>query len=166
MDGATVRSGRAGSIRGFLTAGALALLLTGCGAAPAAQETSAPAPVPSAAPSVVHPAAPQTTAPPTTVPQAAPAGTTLLWPVTDLAAAQNLQDRVDGGAQPWLLDPEEVAISYATTTYGWTAPETSSTVPGSVDLSDPSGGTAHLTLVQPVRAGSTGIWVVSAATRG
>jgi hypothetical protein len=149
-----VRSGTAGTVGGLLTAAALAVLLGGCGgASPPTQEAAAPP-------------APQSVAPQTTVPQAAPTGTALLWPVTDLAAAQELQTRVDNGAQPWTLDPEEVAISYATTTYGWTAPESESTAPGSVDLTDPSGGTAHVTLVQPVRAGSTGIWVVSAATRG
>jgi hypothetical protein len=152
VDGAKART-----VGGLLAAGALTLLLAACGGAvPPTQGASAASPS----------AAPQTTAPQTTVPQAAPTGTTLLWPVTDLPAAQQLQTRVDQGAQPWTLDPEEVAINYTTTTYGWTAPEPTSTAPGSVDLTDPSGGTAHVTLVQPVRAGSTGIWVVSAATRG
>jgi hypothetical protein len=97
-------------------------------------------------------------------PQAAPTGTPLLWPVTALDQAQSLQDQVDGGAQPWTLDPEEVAIGYATATWGWTNPEPTSGTPGAVTLSDPQ-GTAALTLVQPVRAGTTGIWVVSAASR-
>jgi hypothetical protein len=148
MDGATARR-----LGGLVSAGALVLLLVGCaGAAPPAQQPAPPSPRPSAAAQ-------------TTVPQAAPTGTTLLWPVTDIAAAQDLQTKVDGGAQPWTLDPEEVAVSYATSTYGWTDPEPTTTAPGSVDLTNPSGGTAHVTLVQPVRAGSTGIWVVSAATR-
>jgi len=103
-------------------------------------------------------------APPATVPQAAPTGTALLWPVTEQAAAQTLQDEVDRGAQPWTLDPEEVALNYATSTWGWTAPEPASTAPGTVTLTDPQ-GSATLTLVQPVRAGATGIWVVSTATR-
>jgi len=101
---------------------------------------------------------------PTTVPQAAPNGTALLWPVTDTAAAQQLQAAVDGGSQPWLLDPEEVATSYATQAWGWTDPEPTSSAPGTITLRDPK-GTAALTLVQPVRAGSTGIWVVSTAAR-
>ncbi|MCE0762822.1 hypothetical protein LWC35_07835 [Pseudonocardia kujensis] len=154
MDGA-----RARTTGGLLAGAALAALLAGCGGgAPPAQQAGA-----SPAPQTTAPATPD---PSTTVPRAAPTGTTLLWPVTDLPAAQELQTRVDGGAQPWTLDPEEVAVSYATTTYGWTDPEPTSTAPGSVDLTDPSGGTAHVTLVQPVRAGPTGIWVVSAATRG
>lgn len=97
-------------------------------------------------------------------PQAAPTGTPLLWPVTTLDQARTLQDQVDGGAQPWTLDPEEVAVNYATATWAWTNPEPTSGTPGAVTLSDPQ-GTAALTLVQPVRAGATGIWVVSAATR-
>ena len=113
-------------------------------------------------------------APPTTVPQAAPTGTALLWPVTEQAAAQTLQDDVDRGSQPWTLDPEEVALNYATATWGWTSPEPTTaepttTAPGTVTitatLTDPQ-GTATLTLVQPVRAGATGIWVVSTAIRG
>jgi hypothetical protein len=107
---------------------------------------------------------PAPAAPQTTVPQAAPTGTALLWPVTDLAAAQDLQTRVDGGVQPWMLDPEEVALNYAGTTWGWTAPDPARTAPGQVDLTGPQ-GSAHLTLVQPVRAGTTGIWVVSTAER-
>ncbi|WP_181782600.1 hypothetical protein [Pseudonocardia pini] len=101
---------------------------------------------------------------PEPVPQAAPNGTALLWPVTDVAAAQDLQTEVDGGTQPWTLDPEEVALGYATATWGWTNPEPTSTAPGTVALTDPA-GTATLTLVQPVRAGTTGIWVVSTALR-
>jgi hypothetical protein len=97
-------------------------------------------------------------------PQAAPTGTPLLWPVTSLEAAQTLQTEVDGGAQPWTLEPEEVAINYATATWGWTNPEPTSSTPGAVTLNDPQ-GTAALTLVQPVRAGATGVWVVSVATR-
>lgn len=160
MDGATTRG--AGGLLTAAALAALAALLAGCGGTspPAPQAAGSSAEL-SAAPSATPSVTPRTTAP-----QAAPNGTTLLWPVTDLAAAQELQTRVDGGAQPWTLDPEEVAISYATTTYGWTNPEPTSTAPGSVDLTDASGGTAHITLVQPVRAGSTGIWVVSAATRG
>lgn len=162
VDGAKART-----VGGLLAAGALALLLAACGSGASPTTPGASGPSPSAAPPSSAPgdSAPGSSVPRTTVPRAAPTGTPLLWPVTDLAAAQELQSRVDAGAQPWTLDPEEVAISYATTTYGWTAPEPRSTAPGSVDLTDPSGGTAHLTLVQPVRAGATGIWVVSTATR-
>ncbi|MCE3556011.1 hypothetical protein LWC33_31790 [Pseudonocardia sp. RS11V-5] len=160
MDGATART-----VCGFLTAGALSLLLAGCGGT---SPPGATTPVASPAPVTSVPATPSTdpSAAQTTVPQAAPTGTPLLWPVTDLPGAQNLQTQVDGGAQPWTLDPEEVAISYATTTYGWKDPDATTTAPGAVDVTDDSGATAHITLVQPVRAGATGIWVVSAATRG
>jgi hypothetical protein len=129
----------------YLVTALLALALAGCGS---------PAPVESPPPTTVPPA--------TTIPEAAPTGTALLWPVTDLDAAQTLQTQVDGGAQPWTLDPEEVALNYASTTWGWTNPDAEVTTPGAVTLTGPR-GTADLTLVQPVRAGTTGIWVVSAA---
>jgi hypothetical protein len=123
-------------VRLLLTLIAALALLTGCA-------SGSPAPAP---------------------PQAAPTGTPLLWPVSTLEQAQTLQTEVDGGAQPWTLEPEEVAINYATATWGWTNPEPTTGTPGAVTLSDPQ-GTAALTLVQPVRAGTTGIWVVSAASR-
>ncbi|GAA1836859.1 hypothetical protein GCM10009836_14270 [Pseudonocardia ailaonensis] len=128
------------------------------GACSTAAPTSAHASISASAP---VPAAPA----PTTVPQAAPTGTPLLWPVTDVSAAQQLQTSVDGGAQPWTLDPEEVALNYAGATWSWTNPTVTQTAPGRLDLTNPGGGTAHLTLVQPVRAGTTGIWVVSQAQR-
>lgn len=134
----------------FLIAVAALALLTGC--AGSGESAARIEPPPTAAPTA------------TTTPQAAPTGTPLLWPVTALEQARTLQDQVDGGAQPWTLDPEEVARSYATATWGWTDPEPTSTTPGAVTLTDRQ-GTAALTLVQPVRAGTTGIWVVSAATR-
>ncbi|WP_143029967.1 hypothetical protein [Pseudonocardia oroxyli] len=133
--------------RMFLIAVAALAVLTGC--AGNGEGAARIQPAPAAAP---------------TTPQAAPTGTALLWPVTALDQARTLQDQVDGGAQPWTLDPEEVARNYATATWGWTDPEPTSSTPGAVTLADPQ-GTAALTLVQPVRAGTTGIWVVSAATR-
>jgi hypothetical protein len=168
----------------LVTTGVAAAVLAGCGDAgteltpgPARQSSSAsPLPSPeattSAAPTTTVPApttrAHGTTAPhavtsaPTAGAQTAPA---MIWPVTDAAAARQLQADVDGGSQPWLLDPQEVALSYTSAVYGWTSPETTPAGAGTVQVQDPQGGRATVHLVQPVRAGAGGIWVVGAAER-
>jgi hypothetical protein len=167
-----------------VTTGVAAAVLAGCGDAgaeltpgPARQSSSAsPLPSPetttSAAPTTTIPApttrAHGTTAPhavtsaPTAGAQAAPA---MIWPVTDAAAARQLQADVDGGSQPWLLDPQEVALSYTSAVYGWASPETTPAGAGTVQVQDAQGGRATVHLVQPVRAGAGGIWVVRAAER-
>jgi hypothetical protein len=89
----------------------------------------------------------------------------MIWPVTEAAAAKQLQVDVDGGSQPWLLDPQEVALSYTSSVYGWTSPETTPGGAGTVQVQDAQGGRATVHLVQPVRAGAGGIWVVRAAER-
>ncbi|MGQ0573377.1 MAG: hypothetical protein ACT4RN_04130 [Pseudonocardia sp.] len=133
------------------------LLLAGCGTEPAA-----PAPA-------------QVTAP------------TLPWPVGDPAGVELLQKRVDGGAQPWLLEPAEVATSFGTAAYGWqdahavlpggTDTDTTGTDTGdpdttgvdaastgtAVELHGPDGKIARLVLAQPGRTGTGGIWVVTRA---
>jgi hypothetical protein len=87
----------------------------------------------------------------------------LPWPVAGAADAAALQAEVDNGAQPWLLEPTEVAKSYAAATYGWTRAEA---YPGpngtSVDVRNSAGDKYTLTLAQPGRTGDGGIWVVTA----
>jgi len=43
----------------------------------------------------------------------------LPWPATTAAQVASLQIPVDGGAQPWLLEPTQVALAYAAAR-GWT----------------------------------------------
>ncbi|WP_214370954.1 hypothetical protein [Pseudonocardia sp. H11422] len=155
----------------------LAGLLAGCGGA---DPRTTPAPTvpatPSTTPSTTASAPPSpapTPGPTTAAPRAGGgagtgegrSGVTLLWPVTDPAEVAPLQTRVDGGAQPWLLDPAEVAVNFAGATYAWRAPEAGPVSGGTVVVTDAEGGRATVTLVQPGRTGATGIWVVSAATR-
>ncbi|MHA6795430.1 hypothetical protein ACVGVM_18225 [Pseudonocardia bannensis] len=165
----------------------LAGLLAGCGGS---DQQTAPAPAPPAAPSTTatatpspEPSAGATPGPTSATPRAGGgsggsggagggggahegrSGATLLWPVTDPAEVAPLQARVDGGAQPWLLDPAEVAVAFAGATYGWGAPEAGSVSGGTVVVNDAAGGRATVTVVQPGRTGATGIWVVSAASR-
>jgi hypothetical protein len=128
----------------------LGALLAGCGGAQAPPGT----PVPSApAPNSEAPAPPPTT------------DVALPWPEGSPDGVAALQERVDGGSQPWLLDPAEVALSFAAAAYGWTAAEAEPRDGGTVDVRGPDGAAAALTLEQPGRTGPTGIWVVTAADR-
>jgi hypothetical protein len=86
--------------------------------------------------------------------------------VTDQAQVAPLQEQVDSGAQPWLLDPTEVALNYATAVYGWGSPQVESAQGGTVVVTDAQGGRATVTLAQPGRTGTTGIWIVTGAQRG
>jgi hypothetical protein len=117
-------------------------------------------------------AGPPTTSPSTTTPPATTTTTTttavagsvaLRWPVTTLAQAIELQQAVDAGRQPWLLDPSEVAIAYASAELGMTSPQAVRSSAGIVDVREGTGGrVVTVTLVQPVRKGPGGIWVVTA----
>ncbi|WP_300007183.1 hypothetical protein [Pseudonocardia sp.] len=105
---------------------------------------AAPAP----APPTVAPAAPQ------------PAAVALPWPT---GRSGELQRSVDEGAQPWLLDPSEVALAYGAAAYDWAAAQAVASADGTtVDLTGPDGTRRTLTLAQPATAGPAGIWVVTA----
>jgi hypothetical protein len=166
----------------------LLVLVAGCGAAPlppAAPSTIAPT-------TAVAPPAPATTAAPTTTPsptahgttekragegtpvpkapQAAPrqvhGGPVPIWPAADAASATRLQNEVDGGRQPWLLDPVEVAVSYAGAVLGYRNPGVFPLGPGKVDVQDGnSPAKATITLAQTARRGDGGIWLVTGVQR-
>jgi nitrous oxide reductase accessory protein NosL len=166
---------------GALTAAALlTCLLAGCGTAvdgtPSATATTVAEPTTGAAPTTTGTATPGPTAGRTPAPaptKAAPATkdsgpvTLLPWPTADPA---RLQAAVDGGAQPWLLDPSDLADSYVSATYGWTA-AASTTRPGgtsastTVDVRNTDGARRTLTAAQPGRKGAGGIWRVTADTK-
>jgi hypothetical protein len=132
-----------------VTAGVLAaFVLAGC----------SPAPAP--APDVTEPPTPAATAP-----EQAPAAAEvrLPWPAATPEAAAELQAQVDRGAQPWLLDPSEVAIAYAAAAHDWPDAEAYPGPDGtSVDVRNADGERLTLSLAQPGRTGSDGIWVVTA----
>ncbi len=158
-------------LRVAATAAVLAALLAGCGDA-AAPTTTAAAPSP-----VTEPSATGAAPAPTTAPASAPAGATpsatagpvtlLPWPTTDPA---RLQSAVDSGATPWLLDPTDLALSYVTATYSWTAadasPAAGTAAATEVDVRNTDGSRRTLTVAQPGRKGVGGIWVVTADTTG
>jgi hypothetical protein len=139
------RSVVAGRIATGLLAG---FLLTGC----TAPGTGTPA--------EPHPLPPAGTAP---AEAPVPAAVELPWPVATAADAAALQARVDGGAQPWLLDPSEVAIAYAAAAHDWPDAEAYPGPDGtSVDVRNADGERLTLSLAQPARTGADGIWVVTA----
>ncbi|RZT85079.1 hypothetical protein EV383_1943 [Pseudonocardia sediminis] len=91
---------------------------------------------------------------------------TPIWPATDAASARTLQKQVDGGRDPWLLDPAEVATSYSGVALKYRDPSIFTIRPGVVDVQD--GATrakATITLAQTVRQGDGGIWLVTGARR-
>lgn len=177
-----------------LTAGLILLLVlvAGCGATPlppAAPSTIAPT---TAVP--LPPPSPTTTAPPTSSTRTtvaspesgsranerpappAPDGvaprpggtgsTTPIWPARDAASAARLQGDVDGGRQPWLLDPVEVAVSYAGSELGYRNPGVFPIAAGRVDVQDGrTPAKATITLAQTVRRGEGGIWLVTGVQR-
>lgn len=89
--------------------------------------------------------------------------TELPWPAAGAADAAALQAAADNGSQPWLLDPSEVATSYAAAAQGWADAEAYPGPDGTtVDVRNPDGELLTLTLAQPGRTGDGGIWVVTA----
>jgi hypothetical protein len=147
------RSGRAVAVA-FLAA----LLLAGCGGGglPTGAGPTAPPAQPPAPQSVPRTAEEETTTP-------APAGSAaeLPWPAAGAAEAAALQAAADNGAQPWLLDPAEVALSYASAAHGWTDAEAQPGPDGIVEVRRPGGQRLALTVAQPGRTGRSGIWVVT-----
>jgi hypothetical protein len=100
-----------------------------------------------------------------TTPAPAPATTSaapvaLPWPAATATQVANLQTAVDGGAQPWLLDRTEVALAYAAAR-GWPDATAVNSTSAGVTIRS-SAGTHVLTLAQPGKTGSAGIWVVTA----
>jgi hypothetical protein len=138
-------------------------LLAGCtpSTAPDTRTATGPAPQPSAASA---PSEGPSEEPPSEAPVSA--RVELPWPAATAAEAADLQAQVDRGAQPWLLDPSEVAIAYAAAAHDWPDAEAYPGPDGtSVDVRNADGERLTLSLAQPARRGDDGIWVVTAERR-
>jgi hypothetical protein len=134
-----------------------ATALAGCASAtPGTTSTGAGTPPITPAPATTAPATSAEAAPTASPPTAS---ITLPWPVSGAAKVAALQQAVDGGAQPWLLDPTEVALSYAAAR-GWTGAQAAASGTSGVTVQS-SAGTHALALAQPGRKGDAGIWVVT-----
>ncbi|MFC4949855.1 hypothetical protein [Pseudonocardia sp. GCM10023141] len=158
---------------------AAAVVLAGCGSSAEPNPATLPLPAtisgtptpapgtPSAPPTVAAPvpqaqqAGPVAPAPPSPVPAPAVA---LPWPVSGSARVGQLQSEVDGGAQPWLLDPTEVGSSYAAAAHGWNDTRVTRDGIATVTVQAPDGKRLVLKVVQPGRTGPGGIWTVTAET--
>jgi hypothetical protein len=89
-----------------------------------------------------------------------------IWPFTSQQQAQTAQRAVAEGHQPWLLDSRQVASGFATSVLGWVRPLSKQTGPGTVTLtSSGSDDIVRTELAQPVRQGSTGIWMITRVVR-
>jgi hypothetical protein len=163
---ATGRRASRPTVAGKIVAGKLApavlaaFVLAGCAPTPA----TAPGPdVGRPQPPTATPTASATTTTTATTTASAAAEVALPWPAATPETAAELQAQVDRGGQPWLLDPSEVAIAYAAAAHGWPDAEAYPGPDGtSVDVRNAEGERLTLSLTQPGRTGSDGIWVVTA----
>jgi hypothetical protein len=91
----------------------------------------------------------------------------LLWPVTTLSQAWELQRAVDEGHQPWVCRAASVVTFYADAELGWTQPVVRALAPTVYQVSDPvSGATAVVTVYQPARKGGPcGVWAIAELAR-
>ncbi|GEM_PF-1273454 len=93
---------------------------------------------------------------------------TLIWPASSLAQARELQNAADQGHQPWLLpgSPQSTTLNYAQQVLGWADAVAYRIADTVYQVSRPgTNDTAIVALVQPVRQGSGGLWVVADVAR-
>jgi hypothetical protein len=149
-----------------LTLGLVALAVVGCQRQPDPATANVPAPtrVERAAPTPTTPDHQQRPPGTTPKPKPDPDAETVVgrWPVRTFGQARALQARVDVGHQPWLLSPEQVALAFARAEMHFYDPVTRRIAPATYDVGERnSEWAATLRLVQPVRHGAGGIWVVT-----
>jgi hypothetical protein len=91
----------------------------------------------------------------------------LLWPVTTLNQAWELQRAADEGHQPWACGAASVVTSYAEAQLGWSQPALRILDSTVYQVSDPaSGATALVTVYQPARTGGPcGVWAIAELAR-
>lgn len=82
----------------------------------------------------------------------------------DAAGVSSLQAAVDQGAQPWRLLPEMTALAFVRERFGWMMPRVEGNGPTRMLVDDGVGGAASLTIAQPGRTGTDGIWMVTGGT--
>ncbi|TSE01614.1 hypothetical protein FOS14_03530 [Skermania sp. ID1734] len=135
---------------GLIVALAAAAVVSACGGS-----NSSNAPAQSQAPMT---SAPATSAPTTSHPLA---GTRFDGEGIAGAAAQQLQQSVDAGHQPWRLDQASVARAFVRNRFNWQLDSVAFGRPNIAFVTNAAGGSrVELHLTQPAKQGNGGIWVV------
>ena len=96
---------------------------------------------------------------------APPSGTVIPGEGITGAAAQQLQQSVDAGHQPWRLDEVAVVRSFVSTRFGWSDPTITYGRDHVAVVTGPDGDRVSLHLVQPARRDDGGVWVVESGNR-
>lgn len=88
-----------------------------------------------------------------------------IWPVRTRAQAIRLQHAADAGHQPWLLDPAQVVGAYLRSVWHVNQPDVQKISATRYVGRLAATSQTLLTVTQPVRIGSGGIWVIASATQ-
>lgn len=88
-----------------------------------------------------------------------------IFPASTRAQAIQLQQSADAGHEPWLTDPAQVAAAYARSAMNVSQPNVQRISATRYAVRVAPNAETVLTLTQPVRAGSGGIWEVVSATQ-
>ncbi|MFF0453523.1 acyl transferase [Nocardia africana] len=89
-----------------------------------------------------------------------PAGTAFPGEGIGGDAAEQLQQSVDAGHQPWRLDEDAVARAFVSGRFGWSQPTITHDGPYLAVATGPNGQRVSLQLSQPARKNNGGVWVV------
>lgn len=89
-----------------------------------------------------------------------PAGTAFPGEGISGDAAEQLQQSVDAGHQPWRLDEDAVARAFVSGRFGWSQPAITHGGPYLAIATGPDGQRVSLQLSQPARKNNGGVWVV------
>src|SRR5262249_31038083 len=87
---------------------------------------------------------------------------TMLWPITSVSQAHQVQDAATAGHQPWTLDPAQVATHYAGSVLHLSA--TTRRLHPNVSQVEAGAQVAVLTVRQPLGQPGT-VWTVAAVVR-
>ncbi len=146
-----------------------ALMLVGCTSRSSTHPVAAASPAPVGTPTASSTTRPLTRATPAATP-ARPRPTTAtpfpgIWDIRTWQQARQLQDAVDNGHQPWRCGPDRLVTLYAQQVLHVAQPVVRRVDPVTFSVTRPGQGLiATVTVAQPIRHGSCGIWVITTVT--
>ncbi len=89
-----------------------------------------------------------------------------IWDIRTWQQARELQDAVDNGHQPWRCGPDRLVTLYAQQVLHVAQPVVRQVDPLTFSVTGPGQGLiATVTVTQPIRQGTCGIWVITKVTR-